>query len=230
VDNPLPLGSGVSLFVGNDNVDLGRLLADQVIDQLPPDATGTVVVGSSSPGAPVLDRRSDGIRQQFAAKRPGVRVLGPFDTKQEVSANLDAWRTLVAARPDALAFLGTGDADGWNLVTVRHETRGRWRAGAFDLDPRALAAVRAGELVLVSPEHFVKGALAGRMQAGAAKGEGDLPSGWVYVPGLAVTPRNIDAVIARQTSPGSRAAALLPQVDRILDDLPDHLRSMDDVR
>ncbi|MDT7581669.1 MAG: ribose transport system substrate-binding protein, partial [Pseudonocardiales bacterium] len=134
------------------------------------------------------------------------------------------------ARPDALAFLGTGDADGWNLVAVRHETRGRWRAGAFDLDPRALAAVRARELVLVSPEHFVKGALAGRMQAGAAKDGGELPTGWVFVPGLAVTPRNIDAVIARQASSGSRAAALLPQVDRILDDLPDHLRSMDDVR
>lgn len=230
VDNPLPVGSGVSLFVGNDNVALGRMLADEVIGQLPPDARGTVVVGTSSPGAPVLDQRSDGIRQQFAAKRPGVRVLGPFDTKQEVSANLAAWRTLVAARPDALAFLGTGDADGWNLVTVRHETQGRWRAGAFDLDPRALTGVRARELVLVSPEHFVKGALAGRMQAGAARDGSALPTGWVYVPGLAVTPRNIDAVIARQASHESRATALLPQVDRMLHDLPDHLRSLDDVR
>jgi ribose transport system substrate-binding protein len=229
VDNPLPVGSGVSLFVGNDNVELGRLLADQVIDQLPPDAHGSVVIGTSSPGAPVLDRRADGIRQQFGARRPGVRVLGPFDSKQEVSANLAAWRTLVAARPDALAFLGTGDADGWNLATIRHETRGRWLAGAFDLDPRALAAVRSHDLVLVSPEHFLKGALAGRLQARTAKGEGDLPTGWVYVPGLAVTPRNVDAVSARQASAESRRAALMPQVDRIFGDLPRHVRALQDV-
>jgi len=229
VDNPLPVGSGVSLFVGNDNVELGRLLADQVIDQLPPDAHGTVVIGTSSPGAPVLDRRADGIRQQFGARRPGVRVVGPFDSKQEVSANLAAWRTLVAARPDALAFLGTGDADGWNLAAIRHETRGRWLAGAFDLDPRALAAVRSHDLVLVSPEHFLKGALAGRLQARTAKGEGDLPTGWVYVPGLAVTPRNVDAVSARQASAESRRAALMPQVDRIFGDLPRHVRALRDI-
>ena len=229
VDNPLPAGSGVSLFVGNDNGELGRMLADQVIDQLPADAHGTVVVGTSSPGAPVLDRRADGIRQQFAARRPSVRVLGPFDSKQEVSANLAAWRTLVAARPDALAFLGTGDADGWNLAAIRHETRGHWLAGAFDLDPRALAAVRAHDLVLVSPEHFLKGALAGRLQARTVKGEGDLPEGWLYVPAMTVTPQNVDAVIARQASADSRRAALMPQVDRILDDLPAHLRPLDDV-
>lgn len=229
VDNPLPVGSGVSVFVGNDNVELGSLLADQVIDQMPVDARGTVVVGTSSPGAPVLDRRADGIRQRFAARRPGVRVLGPFDSKQEVSANLAAWRTLVAARPDALAFLGTGDADGWNLAAIREETHGRWLAGAFDLDPRALAAVRAHDLVLVSPEHFLKGALAGRLQAGAAIGRTDLPTGWVYVPGIAVTPTNVDAVIARQASAESRRAAVTPTVDHILADLAGDVRPLEEL-
>jgi ribose transport system substrate-binding protein len=230
VDNPLPVGSAaVSMFVGNDNVELGRQLADLVIDRLPAGARGTVVVATSSPGAPVLDQRADGIRQQFAVRRPGVRVLGPFDSKQEVSANLAAWRTLVAARPDALAFLGTGDADGWNLAAIRTESRGRWLAGAFDLDPRALAAVRARDLVLVSPEHFLEGALAGHLQARRAKGDGDLPTGWVYVPGLAVTPENVDAVVARQASAESRRAALMPEVDRILADLPAHLRPLEDV-
>ncbi|HEX2805056.1 MAG TPA: substrate-binding domain-containing protein [Kineosporiaceae bacterium] len=226
VDNPAPLGSGVPLFVGNDNLELGRMLADAAISRLPDGATGTVVVGTSTPGAPVLDRRAEGIREELESRLPGVKVLGPFDSKQEVGANLAAWRTLVKANPKALAFLGTGDADGWDLAAVRAETRGKWLAGAFDLDPKALAAVKAGHLLLVSPEHFLKGALAGRLQASHAKGSAQ-PKGWVYVPGLVVTPDNVDAVIARQASPATREAALRPQIDDILDHLPQRLRPID---
>ena len=39
----------------------------------------------------------------------------------------------------------------------------------------------------------------------------------------------MDAVIARQASAESRRAALMPQVDRILGDLPAHLRPFEDV-
>lgn len=227
VDNPAPAGAGVSLLIANDNVALGRMLADQVIAELPAQAHGTVVVGTSAPGASVLDERADGIRREFADRMPGIRVFGPFDSKSEVSANLAAWRTLVAVQPDALAFMGTEDADGWNLATVRRETGGKWLAGAFDLDPRALAAVKSHDLVLVSPEHYLEGALAGRLQARAALGDGTLPTGWLYVPGLAVSPANVDAVIARQASAQSKCVALLGQADRILDDISADLRPLD---
>jgi ribose transport system substrate-binding protein len=225
IDNPLPEEAGVDLFVGNDNTELGRTLADAVIDRLPAGATGTVVIGTNAPGVPVLDDRVTGIRERFAARLPRARLLGPFDSKQEVSANKAAWRTLVRANPDALAFLGASDADGWNLAAIRQETHGRWRAGAFDLDPRALAAVKSGDLLLVSPEHFLKGAIAGAVQARRAKDGSELPKGWLYIPGLLVTPANVDAVAARQHTSAARAAALLPQVSVMMGDLPKHLRS-----
>jgi hypothetical protein len=44
-----------------------------------------------------------------------------------------------------------------------------------------------------------------------------------------VTPENVDAVVARQASAESRRAALMPEVDRILADLPAHLRPLEDV-
>jgi ribose transport system substrate-binding protein len=227
VDNPPPLGAGISLFVGNDNTELGRVLADVVIARLPAGAKGTVVLGTSAPGVPVLDERVAGIRAEFARKLPGVRVLGAFDTKQEVSANLAAWGILVKANPGALAYLGTGDADGWNLASIRSRTQASWLAGAFDLDPRALQAVKAGDLLLVSPEHFVKGAIAGRLQASHAKDSTELPHGWVYTPGLAVTPDNIDAVIARQASTATKKAALEPEIEDIMRRLPQRIRPLD---
>jgi ribose transport system substrate-binding protein len=228
VDSPPLLSSDVTLFVGNDNYELGKLLADQVIAQLPAGAKGRIVIGTSSPGVPVLALRARGIRDEIRAKLPGVTTFGPLDTKQEVAANLAAWRTLVKVNPHALAFIGTGDADGWNLAAIRRETKGKWLAGAFDLDPKSLKAVKDGDLVLVSPEHFMKGAVAGRLQAMHAKDGKPLPVGWIYTPGLAVNRGNIDAVLARQATPAAEASGFKAQVDKILSDAS-FLRPMKDL-
>jgi ribose transport system substrate-binding protein len=226
VDNPPSADSKVRTFVGNDNRLLGRMLADQVIAKLPAGATGTIVLGTSSPGALVLDRRADGIRAELQKKLPGVTVLGPFDTKQDVANNLDAWNVLVSANPSALAFLGTGDADGWNLAAIRQRTHGTWLAGAFDLDPRAMQAVKSGDLLLVSPEHYIKGAVAGYLQAEQAKNGARLPTGWVFTPGLDVTPANIDAIMAREASPAAKDAWFAPEVDQILHHISASLRPL----
>jgi ribose transport system substrate-binding protein len=225
VDNPPLSTSGIKLFVGNDNYELGRALAREVIAKLPAGAAGKVVLGTNAPGVKVLDRRAKGMRDEFKQALPAVKVLGPFDTKQEIPANLAAWRTLTTVNKDALAFLGTGDADGWNLAAIRRERRAAWVAGAFDLDPRSLTAVRAGELVLVSPEHFIKGEVAGRLQARHAKDGEPPPEGWFYIPGLPVNSANVDAVIARQASVEATAKAVSAQVDTILGD-PSYLRKM----
>jgi ribose transport system substrate-binding protein len=226
IDNPPSANSKVGTFVGNDNRELGRMLADQAIARIPPNATGTIVLGTSSPGAAVLDRRADGMRDELHKKLPGVTVLGPFDTKQDVTNNLDAWTVLVSANPTALAFLGTGDADGWNLASIRQRTHGKWLAGAFDLDPRSMQAVKAGDLLLVSPEHYLKGAVAGYLQAERAKNGVRLPSGWVFTPGLDVTQANIDAIMAREASPAAKDAWFAPEVHDILSHISARIRPL----
>ena len=228
VDSPVLPSAGVELFIGNDAYEIGRMLAGKVIERLPPGATGKIVLGTSSPGVAVLDRRAKGIRDEIKEKLPGVTVFGPFDTRQEVEANLEAWRTLAEVNSSALAFIGTGDADGWNLAELRREMDATWLAGAFDIDSRALAAVKAGDLLLVSPENFVKGAVAGRLQAEHAKSGKILPQGWLYVPGLAVDAGNVDAVLARQATITTRAEALAGQVEKILTD-PAYLRPLAEV-
>jgi ribose transport system substrate-binding protein len=226
VDNQPPTSSNVRLFVGNDNHLLGEMLADEVLGQLPGDATGSVIIGTSAPGASVLDHRADGMRDAIRRKRPGITVLGPFDTKQDVPTNRAAWQTLVSANPTALAFLGTGDADGSNLAAIRQATGATWLAGAFDLSPESLQAVVKGDLVLISPEHFVKGAVAGRLQAQHAKNGTALPEGWLYTPGLAVNRANVDAVMARQATVETKSAWFAGQIDKILTD-GSYLRPLD---
>lgn len=228
VDSPALPSAGVELFIGNDSYELGRLLARKVITQLPSNATGKVVLGTSSPGVSVLDRRAMGIRDEFKEKLPAVTVFGPFDTKQEVEANMEAWETLVKVNPSALAFIGTSDADGWNLAEIRRREVASWVAAAFDIDPKSLAAVKNGDLILVSPEHYVKGAVAGRLQAEHAKTGKALPKGWLYVPGIAVDRFNVDEILARQSTVATRATAFGDEVNRILTD-PSYLRPLSDV-
>jgi ribose transport system substrate-binding protein len=227
VDTPPGPGSNVEVFVGNDNYALGQQLAAEAIKRLPTGATGTVVIGTPAPGLPILDARARGMRAEFAKRLPRVRVLGPFDTKLDVPANAAAWSALVRANPDALAFLGTGDADTFNLAKARVATRGKWLAAAFDVDPKALEAVRDGQLFAVmSPEHYLKGMIAGRLQAEQAKSGKALPKGWIYTPGLAVTSANIAEITERQSSPANKQAWFGRQADAILGD-PSSVRPLD---
>jgi ribose transport system substrate-binding protein len=230
VDNPPLPTSGVSLYIGNDNVALGRMLADQVASRLPPNVLGDIVLGSDSPGQAVLDDRILGMVQEFHLRLPKVRLLGPFDTEQDVDANQKAWQILVTANPHALAFVGSGDADGWNLAAIKQRRHGTWLAGGFDLDPRSMKAVRAGDLLLVSPEHYTAGELAGHLLAAHATHGAKLPEGWIVVPGLAVTPANIDEIIARQSSAASRAAWFTPRVTAMLGDLDASLKPFGTIR
>jgi ribose transport system substrate-binding protein len=217
LDNQLAHGSPVELLVANDNHELGGQLAEQIIKQLPANPRGSVIIGSSTPQAAVLNQRAAGMRDKFHDLLPKIEVLGPFDTKQDVVANLGAWNALAAANEDALAFLGTGDADGWNLADIRRRSKATWAAGAFDVDNRSLQAVAEGDLTLVSPEHFVKGAVAGRLMARNAKDGAALPKGWLYTPGLVITKANIADVVLRQRSLENRARWFKARIDEVID-------------
>ena len=216
-----PPASGVPLLVGNDNYELGRMLADAIVARLPAEAAGTVVLGTIAPGVPTMDYRTQGMRDRIGELRPGVTVTGPYDTAQDVPANRDAWARLATANPDALAFLGNGDPDAYNLASVRAELRARWLAAAFDLDTQSLTAVRDGGLTaVVSPEHYLKAAVAAWIQAEHAKSGDPLPDGWVHVPGLTVTAENVASVIIRQASAEARAAQLGDQIARLRTETP----------
>ena len=222
-------GSDVTTYVGNDNVAIGRMLADEAIRLLGPDAGGTVVVGTTVPGVPVLDQRADGIKQAFAAKLPNVRVLGPFETKIEPTLNFGIWNGLVKANPRALAFLGTGDQDSYNLAKIKQENNGKYLTAGFDLNAATLRAVKDGtNFATLSPEHFMKGAVAIRMLAEAATKDKPLPEGWVDAGALLVTKDNVDEIIARQGSEPAKDKWFGPKLDEFFADLGAHTRPLNE--
>jgi ribose transport system substrate-binding protein len=215
VDTPPLPGSPIKLYVGNDNYALGKLLADTLADQLPAGAAGKVVLGSPRNGVPQLDARALGFRERLRERVPKARVVGPLDTDERPDAAAIMWQSITKAQKDAIAFASVG-ASARILADLRQKQNAKWLAASFDVEPKALEAVKRGELVIVSPEHFLKGAAAGKIQAQYVGGPAELPGGWVLIPGMAVTKKNVDEIISRDASPESQKAYYSARLDEIV--------------
>jgi len=231
VDTIADPSTGITTYVGNDNVAAGALLADQAIKLLPPNASGQVIVGIDTPGVPVLVYRFQGIQQEFQKLLPNVQVLGPFDSKQEPQANYDAWTSLIKAHPNALAYLGVGDADNASLARIRQAQNGKYLTAAFDLNPTGLQAVQNGvNFALVDPEHFLKGYVAMRLLIEHALHGTAIPKGWWNPGAQLVTQANVAAIIARQATLATKGAYYQPIIDKEFADPSAHIKPYNEAK
>ncbi|GAA0231787.1 hypothetical protein GCM10010492_33040 [Saccharothrix mutabilis subsp. mutabilis] len=226
VDTVPPAGTKVELYIGNSNTELGKALGEEFVKQVPENATGDVVLGNAIPGLTLLQQRLDGMKSVIQAKRPGLKVLGPFDSGSEPTSNFTKWNDLVKANPNAIAYLGVGAQDAVSLALIQKNTGRRFLAGSCDPDAAALQAVKDGYVfALASPEHWLKGYVALRLLIDHKRGK-PMPKGWWNTGSLVVNAANIDQVMARQKDEDSRKAAFKAETEKQLADPNAHLRPL----
>src|SRR3954466_13884767 len=207
VDTPPPPGSNVTTFVGNDNVQVGQTLANAMLEKIPENAKGEIVLGNPIPGLPVLDQRVQGMKQVLQQKRPNIKLVGPLNTGPEPTQNFNAWTGIVKAHPNALAFMDPGDQAAVSLARIQQQTGKKLLVGGADVDPIALQAVKDGRVYsLADPEHWLKGYIAIALLARHARDGKALPKGWWDPGGSVITAQNIDRILARQKSNATRTA------------------------
>ncbi|MFF4349329.1 sugar ABC transporter substrate-binding protein [Streptomyces sp. NPDC001530] len=225
-------GSKVDFYVGNDNYALGELMAKEALKRLGDDPKGQIVIGVPNPGTPVLDNRAKGMADTFAKEAPNVKVLGPFQTYSDPGQNYSSWSAQANAHPKALAFLGVGDADSYNLAKIKKAENGSWLTAGFDVDPKTLDAVKDGSnFVTIDPQHFLKGYLSTAMLIEAVRDHhGKLPKGWFLSPGRVVDKSNIDEIITRQKSATAAYDWYKPTIDKLLGDQKAQLKPLKDAR
>jgi len=208
--------------VTNDNVGMGYRLAEYVLADVPSDATGSVVLGITNPGLPVLEWRAEGIANYVNENFPGLEVLGPFETTNDPTTNTQTWTDLVAANPDAVAFMGMGDQDAPSLAQIkRANPDSTWVNSGFDLNDTALEAIQTGDLTAVGdPQHFLKGytavALLAEHLCNGADLLGAFPGEMLITLDNVVTIDNVDGIIARQETPDARTEWYADQIHEIL--------------
>lgn len=227
IDAPPPDGAGIGLFITADNTGIGAQIAEKVLALVPADAKGTVIIGNTGVGVPPLDMRAQGMVDKIKELRPDLKIVGPVATNGVSSSSAEvfaAWQGLLASNPDAVAVIAPSaqDPSAWGLLAQR--TGFDLPSGGFDLEAGNLQAVKDGYVdYIMSPSHWLSGYLATRALANAALGEGDLLQGLLLVPGELVSAENIDAVIARQESATTVAAALAPVGDEILSNADNYI-------
>jgi ribose transport system substrate-binding protein len=226
VDTPPPAGTKVTLFIGNDNVQLGQALATALLPKIPAGSKGQVLIGTDTPGLPVLTARNQGFEQTIHKARPGITFVN-FNSTQVPSTNLAAWQSAVSAHPHAVAYVGPGSQDAASMAQIEQHSGKHYLVGADDLDPTALQGVAKGLVTaLVSPEHWLKGYIAVDLLAQHALSGKKLPAGW-WNPGfLVVDSKNIAQIEARQASAATRLAWFKKEVTAELADPQKYLKPM----
>jgi ribose transport system substrate-binding protein len=229
VDVPPPKGaeSAVKLLIGNSNVEIGQDLAKALLPKIPKGTKGQILIGTDTPGLPVLEQRNQGFKSVIQKERPGITFL-VFDAKQSPTDNFNTWSSQVKAHPDAVAYVGPGSQAAVSLSRIERKSgQKKLLVGACDLDPVALEGVKNGYVeALVSPEHWVKGYLAVKLMAQAAQSGKPLPEGWWNSGALIVNAKNIDDIIARQKDAGSRQSYFKDQVAKQLGSPDQYLQPM----
>ncbi len=227
LDTAPPPGSRVDFFVGTDNYELGAMLAQAAVKKLGADAKGTVVLGQTDLGVPVLDNRIKGIKETFAKLAPGIKTIGPFHTFSDPAQNYNAWLAQVHAHPEAVAFLGVGDADSYDLAKIKQQEKGKYLTAGFDVDPKTLQAIKDGtNFVGVDPEHFLKGYISTALLIQYVRDGRKLPHGWFKTPGTLVDSHNIDTVIVREKSPQNAYAWYKPDIQRLLENVDANIKPL----
>lgn len=220
INAPPPEGSSVGLFITADNLGLGAQLAERVLALVSADAGGSVIIGSTGVGVPPLDTRVQGMLAGIAELRPDLKIVGPVATNGVTATSAEvigARDALLTANLDAVAVLAPGaqDATAWGFLA---QPKGfALPCGGFDLEAGNLQAVKLGQVTYVmSPGHWLAGYIAPRALANAKLNGTPLVQGLLLVPGELVSAESIDAVIARQQSSETVAAALAPMGDDVL--------------
>src|SRR2546430_7351800 len=77
--------SGITLFVGNSNFELGEALANDILGHIPASQHGDIVIGNPIPGFPVLeqrDRKSTRLNSSHSQISYAVFCLKKKNTRQ----------------------------------------------------------------------------------------------------------------------------------------------------
>ena len=175
----------------------------------PKNATGEILIGTDTPGLPVLEQRNQGFKDVMKKERPGLKFI-VFDAKQSPTDNFNTWSAQVKAHPDAVAYVGPGSQAAVSLSRIQRKSG--QEAARRRLRPRpGRAAGRQGRATSRRSSRPSTGSRATSRSScwptRSSSGK-DLPEGVWNSGALTVNSDNIDEILTRQKDAQSRAGLL----------------------
>jgi ABC-type sugar transport system substrate-binding protein len=221
-------GANTPIYVGPDDHAYGRALSALLINALGPNAKGQVVITSCAPSVQEQQLRVQGVRQALKAQEPGVSLVGPIiQTDNATQGVLDAQR-IVLAHPKALAFVGLCSTAPAAFAKVKKDTNAGWLVTGGELDPGNLQGIKQGLIVgVVDASLWLQGYVSARLLYQQIAHPGSVPTtGWLDSTIETVNSKNIDQVIARQSSLANQAKAYLPLMNKLFAHLKQNIKPL----
>jgi ABC-type sugar transport system substrate-binding protein len=210
-------------FVGIDDKASARSVAENAIKigGLGPDTTGYAILAqcvASKTG--VLADRTAGFTEIVKAKLPKVRIIN-FDSKVEPQANTNAWQAMLQANPKPVLTLGTCDQDGTSIYKLKKASGAKFVSGAVETPPEVVKGIQEGIIQASSGVNwYLQGYAATRLLAEAARGEREMPEGFIDVGFTLMTKDNIAEIADRNSSLANIKAWNAPKIKALFADLP----------
>lgn len=218
------------IHAGPKVADLGRALANTIIDKVGSDAEGTVIAGLCLPALDVIYQRFVGFKKTFEERAPKIQVDGPYDVTFDNAENFARWQEIVTSKPDAIAYVGFCENDLNNLAKIKQADKGDYIIASVGINPESLAAVEQGlGLVAVGQKPFMQGYVAMRGMIEGLVYNKEIPRGWADVGVEVVTIDNVKLIREREESLSEGIEKTyqyyLPEIEKIFADFPNYVRS-----
>lgn len=166
--------SQVTSHLGTDNVLIGKLAAEWLVDKL--DGQGKVVVLEGIPGAASSEDRKAGSTPVFAAA-PGIEIVAQQTAEYDRATALSVMENILQATPDIDAVFCYNDEMAMGvLAALEAEGRDDVLITGIDALPDAVEAVQQGKLAMtIRIPVYDMGRWAARFGAWTALGEITVP-------------------------------------------------------
>jgi ABC-type sugar transport system substrate-binding protein len=215
------MGDATPLLVAPRDFRTGLAAGNLIIDHLPSNPTGEVIVAPGVIGLKLCEDRYKGVVAAFKQKAPKVKILRLNAADDDVKGPID-WQALINAHPNALAFIGDCASTAPAILgKIHRETHAKWLATGSELDPRTPGYIKSGDVVGVTSASFwVEGYVAGRVLYEQIANKKYLNyKGWIDSGTQVVTKQNVDGVINAFKSKANLAKYYAARVAKIFANL-----------
>lgn len=226
-----PAGSPVKTFVGVNDTDAARALAEEAIKNAGwnEQTTGKILLAQCVPGKTgVLAERIKGLKETFEKAMPKAEVVGPLQASVDPNKNTTDWQNLLKANPDPLAAGGTCDQDGASLYKIKKSTGGKFAVFAFETPPEVVRGLEDGTIIAgTAVNWYLEGWLSSRLSADAARGKA-LPEGWIDAGFTVLNKDNVAEIAERGASAEATRAWYKDKIDAYVADPASVLKPLED--
>lgn len=128
-------------------------------------------------------------------------MVGPFTRGITPSTSLAGWQQTIAANPGALSYFGGCSIDSDSLATIKTKAHAKWPLLGHDMDPVIARDIQNGVMKeSLTASKWLERYLATYYAIEHSAGKDPSVTGWLS-PGIMVaTPRNIAAIIKRESA------------------------------